>query len=175
MHRSVWHGGRAYFGEFSEDAIRSGEGDSLGWGFYFAENRKGGEYFAKYANFRDGAGYLYEAQLELPDDRVLPLGSSYCQLDAHLRSRVSRVFSGSEMSLGFHSAYRILRDELGDKVASVTLRGVGIRALTAYEDTDPGHGITYLVIDKTCIALTRIFKFSNDPYEWQLLPIPPAT
>ena len=175
MHRSVWHGGRAYFAEFSEDAIRSGEGDSLGWGFYFAECRKGGEYFAKYANFSNGAGYLYDAELALPDDRVLPLASSYLDVDPHVLSRISKVFLGSEMSLGLHSAYRSLRDELGDKGASIALRDVGILALTAYEDKRTVHGITYLVFDKACIEVKRIFKFSNNSYDCQPLPIPPAT
>ena len=175
MHLTVWHGGRAYFGEFREDAIRSGEGDSLGSGFYFAEHRKGGEYFAERAKFTDGAGYLYEAHLEFPDDRVRPLDSSYSKVNSHLLIRISRVLRGSEMSFGFGSAYNVLRDELGDKAASVTLKDVGILALTAHERTNPMHGITFLVLDKACISIKRVFKFSNDPYEWQPLPIPPAT
>jgi len=168
----AWHGGRAYFSEFSEKAIRSGEGDALGWGFYFAENRKGGEYFAEYLNFRDGAGYLYEVLLELPEDRILPLDAPYSKINPHVRSRISQVFRGKEMRFGFHSAYRSLREELGDKNAAAALKDVGILALTASEDTKPGHGMTYLVLDRSRIVVTRIFKFSKAPYEWQPLPIP---
>lgn len=172
MHCSAWHGGRAYFVEFSEDAIRSGESDALGWGFYFAGHRKGGEYFAEYLNSRDGIGYLYEVQLDLPEDRVLPLDSQYSEINPLVQSRISQVFRGKEINWGVHSAYCALRDELGDKGASSALRDVGILALTAYENTKPGHGITYLILDKACITLTRIFKFSKNPYGWQPLLIP---
>jgi len=166
----VWHGGRAYFTEFSENEIGSGEGDSLGWGFYFAEHRKGGEYFAEYLNFRNGAGYLYEAELELAEEEILHLDVPVLRMNQHTKLRISNIFPEIESSFDAHAIYQALRNKLGDKPAADELRKAGILAIVTYEGTKPSHGQTFLILEKSRIKIIETFKFSKNPYAWQPFP-----
>lgn len=166
----VWHGGGSYFTHFEEDAIGSGEGDSMGWGFYFAENRAGGEYFARYMHTRKN-GFLYRADLVIADDEIIDLDSSFRDSPTEIRCRISRVFRSCEWEDGLHAAYWILRKELGDEGASKYLRNEGVMALRSHEGTNYDHGVTHLVLDNSRIIIREAFKLEIQPYDSKWLPL----
>lgn len=177
MALEVWHGGGTYFTQFEEAAIGSGEGDAMGWGFYFAANRLGGEYFAKYMYHLNKRGFLYRGELMIADDEILDLDSSFRDTPTAMRYRISRVFRSCEWKYGFHNAYKILRDELGNDGASMYLREEGVMALRSYEETKPGHGDTYLVLDNSRIVIREVFELDIQPNEltWHPLYVTPLS
>jgi hypothetical protein len=168
----VWHGGHSYFSQFQEHAIGSGEGEAMGWGYYFAENRPGGEYFARYMYEKHKKGFLYRANILFTEDEILDLDSSFRQITPAMQCRVSRVFRSCEVKQGFHNAYKMLRDEIGNEAASKYLLGEGIMVLRSYEETKPGHGFTYVALDNSRIVIRDAFELEILPFETNWHPLP---
>lgn len=162
-----WHGGHSYFEMFNYDAIGSGEGCALGYGFYFSEHRKGGEYFSEYMNFRNGAGFLYRALLHFTESELLNLDASLSQHSQVIKTKLQSLFGSKPDEPMLHSAYSLLRQKLGDKETTKALLRVGIKAIKSDEGTKPSHGVTFLVLDNAIIKIQEVYRHVPNPYSWE--------
>ena len=162
----AWHGGRAHFENFSYDAIGSGEGAALGYGFYFSEHREGGEFFARYMNFQQHSGFLYRVLLSFKENELLNLDIALDEHSQAVRDKIKVLFASQSEEPILGSAYINLRLKLGNRQAALALLQTGIKVLRSDEGTKPGHGYTYLVLDREFIKIVDVYRFVESDCSW---------
>lgn len=125
----------------------------MGFGIHLAEERKGGEYFAEYANSRHDAGYLYEVELALepePNKILVLTNSTTCEPD-HME----------------WARYEKLRHDYKDQGATKLLAGRGFIAVRGYEETKPGHGDTILCLVPQRLTVTKVRLYNRNSSCWE--------
>lgn len=162
-----WHGSHSHFSEFDYEKIGSGEGGSLGYGIYVAENRKGGEYFSEYMNFRHGSGYLYRVTLHFEDHESLNLDSTTRRVAPAAINIAHEVLGTIAHDETLRTAYLRTRMKRGDKETAQALLHAGIKTLKADEDTNTAHGATYLVLNKSVIKILEVFRYVRANHSWE--------
>lgn len=141
-----WHGGWGNFVSVDENYLGSGEGDSQGWGFYLSENRVGGEYFARYLQFREKKGYLHKVRFELQENEYWEYAD---------KNKI-KLSNGELYS---YSMYFDLRQKLGDRAAAKYLSGNGVKAFMLWETDKPPHGYTYVVLQPNIVQVLESYKY----------------
>lgn len=142
-----WHGGWGSFTSVDPRYLGSGEGNSQGWGFHFAENKAGGEYYAKWARDKKGGGFLHRVKLTLPEERLWK----------HPNESPLQLPHGS---LYTYSSYCILRWDLGDVAAANHLRSMGVWAFMLWEHNPPPHGHTFVVLEPSAVSIIESQPYS---------------
>lgn len=146
-----WHGGWGSFEVVDPRRLGSGEGDSLGWAFYFAANRQGGEYFAEWAHRTPhfGAGYLHKVHL------------SVARRSVWIEPAEGNMFMSTRGDRISWSDYLGTRGELGDARAAQWLLGLGVDAIVATEEM-PAHGVTYAVLNLDRVRIIESYRYCYD-------------
>lgn len=144
-----WHGGWGNFLAVDENHLGTGEGAGQGWGFYVAEQREGGEYYARYLHFRQGIGFLHKVSFELSEHELWDIRSD------------ARLANGDIIT---YSDYVDMKNQsLGREPAARFLRANGIKAFKVEEGNKPGHGYTYVVLDTRIVRVTETYAFRSTP------------
>lgn len=146
-----WHGGWGCFDKVDSHFLGSGEGSSQGRGFYFAEHRAGGEYFARYFSHRKNSGYLYKVKL------TIDKGSFWENAD----NQPFKAKNGGRVN--FYDYHKMIRS-LGASVAAYFLLKKGVKAFNLWETDKPPHGYTFVVLDHSTIETIESYKYIYDPY-----------
>ncbi len=145
-----WHGGWGRFTVVDPRQLGTGENDALGWGFYFAEHKAGGEKYARYAKFVHGTSYLHRVCVKVPRPCIWQ--------DPEKQSWVAP--DGSEISW---EQYRWMRLSLGTDVAAAILRRQGVRVIAMASEADTScHGCTYVALNVNAVRVT-------ESYEWRVV------
>ena len=141
-----WHGGWGNFASVNPRHLGTGEGNSQGWGFHFAENRAGGEYYAEWARRNRGAGFLHHVKLTLPKDRLWkdPDRSTW------------QLPQGRSLT---YASYCILRQDQGDFIAATRLRSMGVWAFMLWEHNPPPHGHTFVVLELSAVSMIESLPY----------------
>ena len=139
-----WHGGWGNFQMVNPDYLGSGEGDSLGWGFYFSENRQGGEFFAKYAESSKGNGFLHKVVINIKREELLDT-----DCDGDLYQRYLRNIA-----------------RIGKMPAAIDLRTNGIAVIKAWETDNESHGYTYIALDTVKIETVECYAYIRRDNRW---------
>lgn len=147
----AWHGGGTLFERFSLAPVGSGEGaHALGWGLYFSEDRRLGEYnAAKRRSDGQGPGALYRVMLHLDRHRIINLDCPR---------------SPSEQEIG--QCYGRLRSEMGDRAAAHWLQRIGVQAVQAYEQELAATGDTIVCLADDIIEIQARYRLAG-PADWQ--------
>lgn len=145
-----WHGGWGDFTFIDEKYIGTGENNAQGWGFYLAENRVGGEYFAKYLHFKRGTGFLYKVKLHISKDE-------YWENADHTGRLLE---NGKNLDYLY---YRTIREEQGNQKAAAYLKNNGIKVFSLWETDKPKHGLTYIVLEMSCAQILEKYEYIYDP------------
>jgi hypothetical protein len=147
----VWHGSNVLFGQFSLQFMGAGEGGTgIPYGIYFAEKRKGGEYFARYLAGPSGRGYLYEVELTLQTDEIL-------EEDQSDRECLNRL---GDTLLSIRAKYKPVE-------LACFLRSRGIHCCKLWEGTKPDHGFTYRCLTPERASIIRIEAYTPENDKWQ--------
>lgn len=173
----AWHGTNKHFKQFDQLFIGSGEGDSHGYGFYFARKRSNGEYFAKYLAFREPPAFLYRTGLHLDENDILPLNIRFDDLPEAVRIKLEDRASfqfyswGKSNGHGFHSAYQRLRDVHGNHDAACLLLEWGFQAVSDFIEPESKGGETIVALDRRVIDIQEIYQWQQDDerggiYDW---------
>ncbi|MCC5854096.1 MAG: hypothetical protein JJU10_00250 [Idiomarina sp.] len=145
----AWHGGWGKFSAVDEKYHGSGEGDSQGWGFYAAENRVGGEYFARYMHCRNDKVYLHKIRFEIQEHEFWKNADK----------------TGKKLSTGeifSYSKYFDLRQKIGDEMAAKYLRSNGVKAFMLWETDKPPHGYTYVILQPEIVQVVESYEYIFD-------------
>ncbi|CAD5374854.1 hypothetical protein RA210_U70170 [Rubrivivax sp. A210] len=147
----VWHGSNVLFSRFSMQFFGAGEGGSgIPYGIYFAENREGGEYFARYLAGNNGSSYLYEVELNIQANEVL-------EEDHNDRESLARL---GDTLVNVETRYQ--QGELAR-----FLRSRGIHCCKLWEGTKPGHGFTFRCISPERASIIGIETYTPANPAWR--------
>lgn len=149
----AWHGSSALFSNFDLQNFGNGEGGRHSpFGVYLAENREGGEYFARYLHQRDGSGYLYEVEVRLSPSEIL-------DEDVSQRQSIDRL---GETILS-------LEDRYSDYKLAAYMQARGIHCFRLWEGTKPGHGYTFRCLSPERIHILRRYQYDPKSASWREL------
>lgn len=144
-----WHGGWGDFLQIDSRQLGTGEGHSQGLGFYCAENRSGGEYFARHAYRTRPTAFLHKVHISIPiqrlwidpskNDVLIPNSANYSQAD-----------------------YLSDQRTLGMKIAAMRLKSFGVQSIMMYESDQPSHGWTCIVLDPSTVSVIKSFEYQSN-------------
>lgn len=161
---TVWHGSSEIIDDkFDYSRINTGDGAKFGHGFYFAENRAGGEYMAKTMQFRTVAGYLYEVSLDFDETEVLCLNKNFKSHPLAVQTVLNDLFLTGLDDDTLESAYQAYRQRIGDpETAMRSMLAAGIKLVRVYEQDRTAHGDTYVVFDAEIITIKHLWQYTDN-------------